>query len=165
VPLVSISDAQRRPVPDANWVATIYHGIELDEFTFNPQMGGHLAFLGRISPDKGLDTAIRVARRTGVPLLIAARLPLPHMRDPNVQVDWAYSENEIQPLLEGRQGELVVGQKLNSCSTRYCRDVLLSTRSPRALASRTSSPHEPTGSECSAICWRPRSIRTCLVWN
>jgi glycosyltransferase involved in cell wall biosynthesis len=44
VPLVSISDAQRRPVPDANWLATIYHGIELDEFTFNPQMGGYLAF-------------------------------------------------------------------------------------------------------------------------
>jgi hypothetical protein len=44
VPLVSISAAQRRPVPDANWLATIYHGIELDEFTFNPQMGGYLAF-------------------------------------------------------------------------------------------------------------------------
>ena len=107
VPLVSISDAQRRPVPDANWVATIYHGIELDEFTFNPQMGGYLAFLGRISPDKGLDTAIRVARRAGVPLLIAARMPLPHMQDPNVQADWAYWENEIQPLLEGRQVELL----------------------------------------------------------
>ena len=107
IPLVSISDAQRQPVSDANWVATIYHGIELDEFTFNPQMGGYLAFLGRISPDKGLDTAIRVARRAGVPLLIAARMPLPHRHDPNTQVDWTYWEDEIQPLLEGRQVELL----------------------------------------------------------
>ena len=52
VPLVSISDAQRRPVPDANWLATIYPGIELGEFTFNPLMGGYLACLGRISRDK-----------------------------------------------------------------------------------------------------------------
>jgi glycosyltransferase involved in cell wall biosynthesis len=88
-------------------VATIYHGIELDEFTFNPHMGGYLAFLGRISPDKGLDTAIRVARRAGVPLLIAARMPLPHRHDPNTQVDWTYWEDEIQPLLEGGQVELL----------------------------------------------------------
>ncbi len=54
-------------------MARIYHRIELDEFTFNPLMGGYLAFLGRISPDNGLDTAIRAARRAGVPLLIAAR--------------------------------------------------------------------------------------------
>jgi len=121
VPLVSISDAQRRPVPDANWVATIYHGIELDEFTFNPQMGGYLAFLGRISPEKGLDTAIRVARRAGMPLLIAARMPLPHMQDPNVQVDWAYWEEEIQPLLEGRQVELL-GQLAGSDKDKFLRN-------------------------------------------
>jgi len=53
VSLVSISDAQRRPVLDANWLATIYHGIELGEFTLNPQMAGYVAFLGRISRDKG----------------------------------------------------------------------------------------------------------------
>jgi glycosyltransferase involved in cell wall biosynthesis len=107
VPLVSISDAQREPQPDANWAATIYHGIELDEFTFNPNIGGYLAFVGRISPEKGLDTAIRVARRAGVPLLIAARMPLPHLHDPNVQADWQYWENEVQPLLEGKQVELL----------------------------------------------------------
>src|SRR5918912_3267271 len=99
VPLVSISAAQRRPLPDANWVATIHHGIDLDEFTFNPEMGGYLAFLGRISRDKGLDTAIRVARRAGVPLLIAARMPQAHTQDPNVRADWEYWENEVQPLL------------------------------------------------------------------
>lgn len=107
VPLVSISNAQRAPIPDANWAATIYHGIEVDEYTFNPRMGGYLAFLGRISPEKGLDTAIRVARRAGVPLLIAARMPLPHLHDPNVRVDWEYWENEVQPLLEGKQVELL----------------------------------------------------------
>jgi glycosyltransferase involved in cell wall biosynthesis len=107
VPLVSISDAQRRPLPNANWVATIHHGIELGELTFNPSMGGYLAFLGRISPEKGLDTAIRVARRAGVPLLIAARMPLPHTHDPNVRADWEYWENEVQPLLEGKQVELL----------------------------------------------------------
>jgi glycosyltransferase involved in cell wall biosynthesis len=94
-------------VPDANWLATVHHGIELDEFTFNPRMGGYLAFLGRISRDKGLDTAIRVARRAGVPLLIAARMPQAHTQDPNVRADWEYWENEVQPLLEGRQVELI----------------------------------------------------------
>jgi glycosyltransferase involved in cell wall biosynthesis len=70
-------------------------------------MGGYLVFLGRISPEKGLDTAIRVARRVGVPLLIGARMPLPHLQDPNVRADWEYWENEVQPLLEGRQVELL----------------------------------------------------------
>jgi glycosyltransferase involved in cell wall biosynthesis len=107
VPLVSISDAQRQPVPNARWMATIHHGIELEEFTFNPDVGGYLAFLGRISPDKGLDIAIRVARRVGVPLLIAARMPLPQLQDPNVRADWEYWENEVQPLLEGKQVELL----------------------------------------------------------
>jgi glycosyltransferase involved in cell wall biosynthesis len=79
----------------------------LDQYTFNPRMGGYLAFLGRISPEKGLDTAIRIARRAGVPLLIGARMPLPHLHDPNVQADWQYWENEVQPLLEGKQVELL----------------------------------------------------------
>lgn len=107
VPVVSISDSQRRPMPNANWAATIYHGIELDDYTFNPRMGGYLAFLGRISPEKGLDTAINVARRAGVPLLIAARMPLSHTHDPNVRADWEYWENDVQPLLEGNQVELL----------------------------------------------------------
>ncbi len=107
MPLVSISDAQRRPIPVANWAATIYHGIDLDEYTFNPQTGSYLAFLGRISPEKGLDTAIRVARRAGLPIKIAARKPLPFTRDPNVRRDWEYFENVIDPLLEGLQVELI----------------------------------------------------------
>jgi len=99
VPLVSISDAQRRPFPDADWVGTVYHGIDLEEFTFNPHPQGYLAFLGRITADKGLDTAIRVARRAGWPLKIAAREPLDIEGDANTNADRVYYEEVIQPLL------------------------------------------------------------------
>jgi len=107
VPLVSISDAQRRPVPWANWVGTVYHGIDLSEFSFAPQAGRYLAFLGRISPEKGLDVAIRVARRAGWPLKIAARKPLRHGGDPNVQADWQHYHHEVKPLLDRQQATLI----------------------------------------------------------
>jgi len=103
---VSISNAQRTPVACANFVATVYHGIDLDQFTFNPQPAGYLAFLGRITPDKGLDTAIRIARQAGLPLKIAARMPLPFREDPNVRTDWEYWESVIRPLL-GSDVELI----------------------------------------------------------
>ncbi len=99
LPLVSISDAQRAPLPDVNWVATVYNGIDLDELPFQPRSGGYLAYLGRISPEKGLDAAIRVARRVGLPLRIAAREPLPSRDDPNVRADWEYYECIVKPLL------------------------------------------------------------------
>src|SRR5947207_561860 len=57
VPLVSISDAQRRPIPGANWQATVYHGLPRDLHTFREEPGDYLAFLGRASPEKGLDRA------------------------------------------------------------------------------------------------------------
>jgi glycosyltransferase involved in cell wall biosynthesis len=107
VPLVSISNAQRRPVGWANFVATIYHGIELDQFTFNPASGRYLAFLGRISPEKGLDLAIRVARRAGWPLRIAARKPLRQTADPNVRADWEHYQQAVKPLLDDDQARLV----------------------------------------------------------
>jgi glycosyltransferase involved in cell wall biosynthesis len=107
VPLVSISDAQRRPVWWANFISTVYHGIELDQFTFSPQPSDYLAFLGRISPEKGLDAAIRIAHRAGVPLKVAARMPLPHTNDSNVQTDWEYFEEVVRPLLEHDQVEFV----------------------------------------------------------
>jgi glycosyltransferase involved in cell wall biosynthesis len=106
VPLVSISNAQRKPVPQANFVGTVYHGINLSQFTFNPRRGSYLAFIGRVSPEKGLDTAIRVARRAGLPLKIAARMPLPFRDDPNVRADWEHWENVVQPLL-GEGVELI----------------------------------------------------------
>jgi glycosyltransferase involved in cell wall biosynthesis len=107
LPLVSISAAQRRPLANANWLATVHHGINLDEFTFNPRPRGYLAFLGRISRDKGLDSAIRVARRVGVPLMVAARPPLPFDNDPEVQLDREYYEQVIQPLLREPGVELI----------------------------------------------------------
>ena len=62
-PLISISNAQRRPMPWANWHSTIYHGLPEDLFTFQPDQGDYLAFLGRISPEKGADQAIEIAAR------------------------------------------------------------------------------------------------------
>lgn len=109
IPLVSISDAQRQPVAWANWRATVYHGIELDAFTFNPHRGDYLAFLGRISPEKGLDAAIRIARRAGLPLRVAARMPLQNCDQPAVRDDQDYYEQVIRPLLRDRHVE-VVGQ-------------------------------------------------------
>jgi glycosyltransferase involved in cell wall biosynthesis len=109
LPFVSISHAQRRPLAGANWVATIHHGIDLRAFTFSPQPGHYLAFLGRISPEKGLDTAIRVARRAGWPIKIAARLPLPFSHDPEVQRDWDYYEHAVKPLL-GEPGVELIGE-------------------------------------------------------
>jgi glycosyltransferase involved in cell wall biosynthesis len=107
VPLVSISDAQREPAPRANWVATVYHGIPLDTLSLNPKRGDYLAFLGRISPEKGLDTAIDVARRAGLPIKIAARKPLESTDDPNVRRDWEYYTETIEPLLKNQSVELV----------------------------------------------------------
>src|SRR6202035_2126747 len=86
---------------------TIHHGIDLDQFTFNPRPGKYLAFLGRISPEKGLDTAIHVARRAGVPLLVAARPPLPFDQTPEVRRDREYFEQVVQPLLSEPGVELV----------------------------------------------------------
>ena len=91
MPLVSISDAQRKPLPWANWVATIHHGLPRNLYSFHPQAGGYLAFLGRISPEKKPDHAIEIAKRTGIPLRMAAKV------DP---ADRGYFEAEIEPLLD-----------------------------------------------------------------
>jgi glycosyltransferase involved in cell wall biosynthesis len=121
VPLVSISDAQRAPVPNANWAATIYHGVPLEEFTFNPRPGRYLAFLGRISSEKGLDTAIRVARRVGMPLRIGARKPLRLKGDANVQADWEHYRNDIKPSLE-RGHATLVGEVAGEEKDRFLRN-------------------------------------------
>ena len=91
MPLVSISDAQRRPLPWANWEATIHHGLPANLYTYHSQPQGYLAFLGRISPEKRPDHAIEVAKRTGLPLRIAAKV------DP---ADLQYYRSEIEPLLD-----------------------------------------------------------------
>lgn len=74
IPLASISDSQRRPVPSANWQGTVHHGLPRDLHPFSEKSEGYLAFLGRISPEKRLDRAIEIARRTGRRLKVAAKL-------------------------------------------------------------------------------------------
>src|SRR3984957_4129613 len=74
IPVVSISNAQRRPVPQAGWVLTIYHGVPEDLLRPQPVTPSYLAFLGRIAPEKGVDQAIRIAGRCGIPIKIAAKI-------------------------------------------------------------------------------------------
>jgi glycosyltransferase involved in cell wall biosynthesis len=90
-PLVSISDSQRRPLPSANWLATVHHGIPPALFEYSAAHRGYLAFIGRISPEKRPDRAIEVARRAAVPLKLAAKV------DP---VDAAYFRDVVEPLLK-----------------------------------------------------------------
>jgi glycosyltransferase involved in cell wall biosynthesis len=91
-PLISISDDQRRPWPRANWLRTVQHGLPSDLHAFSPEpRGGYLAFLGRICPEKRPDRAIEIARRTGLPLRIAAKVD---------RADQAYFEEVIRPLLD-----------------------------------------------------------------
>lgn len=87
---VSISDNQRQGMPHLNYIKTVYNGIKTDEFYLGEGKGGYLAWIGRITPTKGVDTAIRVARKAGLPLKIAAFI------DPG---DRAYFESEIKPQL------------------------------------------------------------------
>jgi len=90
VPVISISNAQRQPLPWANWQATIYHGLPKEFFAFQPNQGGYLAFLGRISPEKRVDRAIEIAKRVSMPLKIAAKVD---------RVDRRYFKRDIEPLL------------------------------------------------------------------
>jgi len=80
IPLVSISDNQRRWFPDANWVATIHHGLPLEAITHGDRPGPYLALVGRISHEKGIAEAIQLARETGLPLRVAAKQRLPEER-------------------------------------------------------------------------------------
>ena len=91
MPLVSISNDQRGPMPPVNWVGTVYHGLPRDLLPFNPaRERRYLAFLGRISPEKRPDRAIEIARRAGLPLKIAAKVDA---------ADQAYFDDRIRPLL------------------------------------------------------------------
>ena len=98
VGLVSISDAQRKPLPHAGWRRTVHHGLPRDLLHFSAGPGEYLAFLGRIAPEKRPDRAIRIARRAGIPLRIAAKVE---------ETDRRYFEAEIKPLLDGPGVEFV----------------------------------------------------------
>jgi glycosyltransferase involved in cell wall biosynthesis len=88
--VVSISEAQRAPLPDARWVGTVPHGLPSALYRPGTGSGGYLAFVGRVSPEKRLDRAVEIARRSGLPLRIGAKV------DP---ADRKYFEREIEPLL------------------------------------------------------------------
>jgi glycosyltransferase involved in cell wall biosynthesis len=97
MPLVSISDSQRRFLPAANWAATVYHGLSAEVCPLNPSpprgAGRYLAFLGRVSQEKGLERAIEIARRAGVRLRIAAKV--------EAGSDERYFHERVAPLLRG----------------------------------------------------------------
>lgn len=89
--LVSISDSQREPLPDARWIGTVHHGLPENLYRFHPGRGQHLAFIGRVSPEKRLDRAIEIAIRAHLPLRIAAKVD---------RVDTAYFHKVIEPMLD-----------------------------------------------------------------
>jgi glycosyltransferase involved in cell wall biosynthesis len=91
MPLVSISDAQRAPLPGLNWLGTVRHGLPEDLYRFSAEPGDYLAFLGRLSPEKGCERAIEIARRAGMRLRVAGKI------DPN---DKVYAREVLQPLMD-----------------------------------------------------------------
>jgi glycosyltransferase involved in cell wall biosynthesis len=105
-PVISISNAQRRPLQQARWVRTIHHGLPEQLLTPRPIKPHYFAFLGRIAPEKGVDRAIRIAQRCGMPLKIAAKVD---------NVDRDYFQEKIRPLINSTNteyiGEISDGEK------------------------------------------------------
>ena len=91
IPVISISNSQRRPVPHANWQRTIYHGLPEKLLTPQPIRPSYLAVLGRIAPEKGVDRAIKIAIRCGIPLKIAAKVD---------RADQEYYDEVIRPMMD-----------------------------------------------------------------
>jgi glycosyltransferase involved in cell wall biosynthesis len=91
MPVISISDNQRAPLPMANWFGTVYHGLPLDLYSYGEGKGDYMAFIGRISPEKRVDRAIELAKSSGVKLKIAAKVD---------RVDQEYFEKEIRPTMD-----------------------------------------------------------------
>jgi glycosyltransferase involved in cell wall biosynthesis len=98
MPVVSISNSQRAPLPWVNWLGTVYHGLPEDLYTFRETPGTYLAFLGRIAPEKGIEQAIAIAQRVGIPLKIAAKVD---------RADREYFQEVVQPLLKNSLVEYV----------------------------------------------------------
>jgi len=91
MPVVSISDSQREPLPHANWVATIHHGLPHDAYRLHTEPGTYFAFLGRISPEKRVDRAIEIAKKLDMPIKIAAKVD---------RIDRGYFKARIEPMLD-----------------------------------------------------------------
>jgi len=100
-PFVSISDNQRKPIPHLNWARTVLHGMPATLLTPQPVKQEYVAFLGRISPEKGIDKAIRIATRAGLKLKVAAKVD---------NADKVYYDTEIKPLIEGNPNVEFIGE-------------------------------------------------------
>jgi glycosyltransferase involved in cell wall biosynthesis len=98
MPVVSISDSQREPLPWIDWQATVYHGLPTDLLKFHEKAGNYLAFVGRTSPEKGIETAIEIAERSGQTLKIAAKVD---------KADQEYFDAKVAPLLDHSLVEFV----------------------------------------------------------
>ncbi len=96
LPFVSLSDAERRLLPELNYVATVYNGIRLDDFPFEPDKDDYLLFAGRLAPEKGAAEAIQVARRSGRRLLMAGMIEPQHRE---------YYDTRVKPHIDGRNVE------------------------------------------------------------
>jgi glycosyltransferase involved in cell wall biosynthesis len=114
-PVISISDAQRKPLPFANWVSTIHHGVPREHLQYNPNGGKYLAFLGRIAPEKRPDIAIKVARKAGIPLKIAAKVDA---------VDLEYFKTVIEPMILEAPGVEFIGEINESQKSEFLGNAL-----------------------------------------
>jgi hypothetical protein len=102
LPLIAVSDDQRKYLPSVNWAGTVHHGLPRGLLPFQPKVsGGYLAFLGRISPEKRPDYAIEIAARTGVPLKIAAKVD---------RADQLYWLEKIRPMVEAHANVEYIGR-------------------------------------------------------
>ena len=114
MPVISISDGQREPLPWANWQATVYHGLPADMYQFRDELGSYLAFLGLVSPEKRVDRAIEIAKQVRIPLKIAAKVD---------RVDTDYFETVVEPLLRHPfvefVGEIGEGEKAEFLGNAY----------------------------------------------
>jgi glycosyltransferase involved in cell wall biosynthesis len=97
-PFVGISDNQREPLPDARWLGTVYHGLPIDTLQPSFEPGTYLAFLGRLTAEKGPEVAIRIAREAGMPLQIAAKIPRGERR---------YFKDRLEPQIDGDNVKLI----------------------------------------------------------
>lgn len=97
-PVISISNSQRLPLPQANWIGTVYHGLPMNLYSLGAGDGDYVAFIGRISPEKRPDRAIEIARRAGIKIKIAAKVD---------KADEVYYEQEIRPLIEQAHVEFI----------------------------------------------------------
>jgi glycosyltransferase involved in cell wall biosynthesis len=97
-PFISISDNQRTPLNEANWLGTVYHGLSANALKPVFEAGSYLAFLGRLTAEKGPEVAIRIARATGIPLRIAGKVP---------RGERTYFKERLEPLIDGTQVQLI----------------------------------------------------------